>query len=47
MAGYLILFVGALYLWTALDLFGKGQDGLSLAFAAYALSNVGLYFAQK
>jgi hypothetical protein len=45
MAPWLILVVGAVYLVVSVDLWRQGQDGLSLAFAAYALSNVGLYFA--
>lgn len=47
MAPWLILGVGAVYLLTALDLLKEGQGGLSLAFAAYALANVGLYLATK
>ena len=46
-APWLILAIGAVYLAVALDLFWQGKGGLALAFASYALSNVGLYMAAK
>lgn len=47
MAPWLILVVGAIYLFIAIDLYLKGNFGLALAFGAYSLSNVGLYWAAK
>lgn len=47
MAPWLILIIGAVYLFTALDLLKNGQGGLALAFAGYAFSNIGLYLAAR
>jgi hypothetical protein len=47
MAPWLILVIGAVYLAVAGDLYWQGKGGLALAFASYALSNVGLYLAAK
>lgn len=43
MAGYMILIVMLIYYYTAFQLFISGQLGLSLAFFAYGLANIGLY----
>jgi hypothetical protein len=45
MAPWLMLVVGAIYLFVAIDLLDKGNYGLALAFGAYSLSNVGLWMA--
>lgn len=47
MSGPLILFVGGLYAWIALDLWWADKGGLALAFSGYAVSNVGLYLAAR
>ena len=47
MSGPLILAVGGIYLYIAVDLICAGKTGLSLAFAGYAVSNIGLYMAAK
>jgi hypothetical protein len=48
MAPWLILVIGAVYLVVAIDLWWRGEQvGLALAFASYAVSNVGLYLAAK
>lgn len=47
MSGGLIIFVGLIYLIVAVDLYFKGQSGMSLAFLGYALANVGLWKATQ
>ena len=47
MQPWLILAVGGIYLYIAVDLICAGKTGLSLAFAGYAVSNIGLYMAAK
>jgi hypothetical protein len=47
MSGPLILVVGAIYLYIAGDLFCAGKMGLSLTFAGYAFSNIGLWMAAR
>jgi hypothetical protein len=47
MSPSLILFVGAIYLYIAGDLFYAGKIGLSITFLAYALGNVGLWIAAR
>jgi len=47
MQPWLILVVGAIYLYIAFDLICAGRTGLALAFAGYAVSNIGLYMAAK
>lgn len=47
MAAWLIALIGVVYLVVAVDLFFKGQTGLSIAFVGYSLGNVGLYIAAK
>ncbi len=43
MSGWLILLVGAIYLYVGIDLFWKGNTGMGIAFLGYAFSNVGLF----
>lgn len=46
MAPWLILAVGVVYLWIAIDLARTPKKlGLALAFAGYAVANVGLWLA--
>ena len=47
MSSPLILAVGAVYLVVAFDQFAKGNPGMALAWAGYALANVGLAMAAK
>lgn len=47
MSAWAIGVCGVLYVVTALDLYRQRQYGLALAFAAYALANVGLILAAK
>lgn len=47
MAPWLILAVGGVYLWTALEFLKESQGGMALVFFAYALANLGLYIATK
>lgn len=42
-----IAICGVLYLLTAADLWWNGKTGLALAFASYALANVGLIMAAR
>jgi hypothetical protein len=43
MSSGLILFVGLLYLYVAIEQALKGNTGMGMAFAGYAFSNVGLF----
>lgn len=45
MSEWLIAACGAAYAVTAADLMLRGQYGLALTFAAYAVANVGLVWA--
>lgn len=47
MAPWLILSVGAIYAAITVDLYVNGRPGLALAFAGYAISNVGLWWDSK
>lgn len=47
MATWLIIAVGVVYAYVAADLYWTGKDGLSLAFAGYALANIGLAMAAR
>jgi len=47
MSGWLIAAIGVVYLVVAVDLFRKGQVGLSIAFLGYALGNVGLFMEAR
>ena len=42
MSSNLILFVGLIYLYVAVEQGIKGNIGMAIAFAGYAFSNVGL-----
>ncbi len=43
MSANLILFVGLIYLYVAIEQGIKGNIGMLIAFGGYAFSNVGLY----
>lgn len=47
MSPWLILLVGVIYLAIAVDLILSDKPGLALAFAGYAVSNVGLWIAAR
>jgi hypothetical protein len=47
MSSPLILGVGVVYLIVALDQWAKGSTGMAIAWAGYALANVGLAMAAK
>ena len=47
MSGWLIAVIGVVYLVVAVDLYIKGQIGLSIAFLGYSLGNVGLFMEAK
>jgi hypothetical protein len=47
MSAPLILIVGAVYLVVAADQYRQGNPGMALAWAGYALANVGLAMASK
>lgn len=42
---YLLTCVSLAYLWTAANFYLEHKYGLSLAFAAYAIANVGFIYA--
>jgi len=43
MSGPLIALTGVIYAWIAADQFWRGNPGMAIAYAGYALANVGLY----
>jgi hypothetical protein len=47
MASPLIAITGVIYAWVACDLAWRGRYDLALAYAGYAVSNVGLYYAAR
>jgi hypothetical protein len=47
MAPWLIALTGVIYVWVAADLAWHGKHGLAIAYAGYALANVGLYYTAK
>ena len=47
MSSWLIAVIGVVYLFVAVDLYIKGQLGLSIAFLGYSLGNVGLFMEAK
>lgn len=47
MSEWLLAATGIAYLATAVDLYLRGQPGLALTFAGYAIANVGLIMAIK
>jgi hypothetical protein len=47
MSPWLILAIGVVYCIVSFDLFCAGKTGLSIAFAGYAIGNVGLWMAAR
>jgi len=47
MSATLIALVGVVYAFIAANLYLSGKVGLALAFAGYAVSNVGLYLEAR
>jgi hypothetical protein len=47
MSATLIALVGVVYAFIAANLYLSGKPGLALAFAGYAVSNVGLYLEAR
>lgn len=47
MASPLIAITGLIYAWVCADLAMRGRYDLAIAYAGYALANVGLYYAAK
>lgn len=43
MSGWLILFTGAIYAYVSIEQAFKGNYGMTIAYAGYAFSNIGLY----
>jgi hypothetical protein len=47
MSANLIAIVGLAYAFVAMNLYITGKPGLALAFAGYAVSNIGLYLEAR
>ena len=47
MSGWLIIATGCVYALVSWDQFVRGNDGLSIAYAGYAFSNIGLWMLAK
>lgn len=47
MSGWLIAFTGCVYAYVSWDQFLRGNDGLGIAYAGYAFSNIGLWMLAK
>ena len=47
MAAWLIAVTGVIYAFVSCDLAWRGRYDLALAYAGYAFSNIGLYFAAR
>lgn len=47
MTGFLIIFVGVVYLITGFKFFIDGNIGMGIVFLGYAAANVGLYIGSK
>jgi hypothetical protein len=47
MSANLIALVGLIYAFIAANLYLSGKPGLALAFAGYAVSNIGLYLEAR
>lgn len=43
MSGWLILLTGGIYIYVSFEQGYKGNIGMSMAYAGYAFSNIGLY----
>jgi hypothetical protein len=47
MTGPLIILVGFIYAYVAVDQYMNGNTGMSIAYAGYAFSNIGLWMLAK
>jgi len=47
MSSSLIVATGLAYLYVAIDQWIKGNPGMSIAYAGYAFSNIGLFLLAK
>lgn len=47
MSGPLIILVGIIYAYVAVDQYMNGNTGMSIAYAGYAFSNIGLWMLAK
>lgn len=47
MSGHLIILTGLIYAYVAFDQGVRGNTGMSLAYAGYAFSNIGLWMLAK
>jgi hypothetical protein len=47
MSATLIVLVGVVYAFISAQLYLSGKHGLALAFAGYAVSNIGLYLEAR
>lgn len=47
MSGWLIVFVGLIYLGIALEQTHKGNMGLAIMYFGYAMGNAGIYLIEK
>lgn len=47
MSPWLIFITGCLYAYVALEQWSRGNDGMAIAYAGYAFSNIGLMLMAK
>lgn len=47
MSGWLIVCTGLAYAWVALEQGTKGNPAMSVVYAGYAFSNIGLYLLAR
>jgi hypothetical protein len=47
MSGPLIILVGFIYAYVAVDQYLSGNSGLAIAYTGYAFSNIGLWMIAK
>lgn len=47
MSGSLLLLTAGAYAWVSVEMFWHGKSAMGCVFVAYAVSNVGLFFAAK
>jgi len=47
MTGPLIILVGVIYAYVAVDQYMSGNSGMAIAYAGYSFSNIGLWMLAK
>lgn len=47
MSAALIILVGFIYAYVAVDQYANGNSGMAIAYAGYAFSNIGLWMLAK